>query len=207
MAAMLIANATFSGLAAVGDNSPTGDEHTTFGIMEAERDPANVEFEVPLYVTMAVVSGDTNVRTPRGYNITNRAATGGYSIGVTSMSIEAVGGWNTVATTAAIDNATKIVLSIGGCTMPAAAVGLGRVPVTLAGDFVTGTNPKVIAPQESLSTDANGMTIAGTVQNTARTDKRAAAQFRIRYTVAALDNTGAPLGAVYVGDDRTAAGW
>lgn len=204
--AMLTAGLSFNGLAAVGDNSPTGDQHTTFGIMEAAQDPTNVQFEVPLYVTMAVVSGEANVRTPQGYNITNRAAAGGYSIGVTSMSIESIGTWTTVATAAAVDSATKIFLSIGGATMPATAVGTGRELVTLAGDFGTAAAPTPIAPQASLSTAVNGMAITGTVQAATRTDKRAAAQFRIRYTVAALNGAGAPLGAVYVGDYRTAAG-
>lgn len=204
--AMLLSNLAFTSLAAVGDNNPTGDQHTTFGIMEATRNPENVQFEVPLYVTMAVVSNDGNARTPQGYNIRNTAAVGGYSIGVTSMSIEALGTWSTVATAAEVDSATKIMLSIGGCTMPAASNGTGARQVTLAGDFGTAGALTSIAPQASLSTAANGMAIAGTVQAAVRTDQKAAAQFRIRYTVAALNDAGEPLGAVYVGDDRNAAG-
>ena len=53
MAAVLSAASVTPAVANTVTNNPSGDEHTTIGIMEMGKSPVNVEFEVPLYVTMA----------------------------------------------------------------------------------------------------------------------------------------------------------
>lgn len=69
-----------------------------------------------------------------------------------------------------------------------------------------GDKPKAIAPGNSLSGKPEGLALKGEIKAQDRTDKKAAAQFKITYTVAALSGTGEALGSVYVGDDKTAAG-
>ena len=87
MAAVLSAASVTPAVANTVTNNPSGDEHTTIGIMEMGKSPVNVEFEVPLYVTMAAKSGDTEMTMPEGYDISNAAVPGAdsYDIGVTSM--------------------------------------------------------------------------------------------------------------------------
>jgi len=207
MAAVLSAASVTPAVANTVTNNATGDEHTTIGIMETGKSPVNVKFEVPLYVTMAAKSGDAAMTMPDGYDISNAAAPGAdsYDIGVTSMKIQALGDWKIVSTGTPLNSLTEMIFSIGGCEMPAVAKADGVKNVTLSGAFVDAGKPKAIAPGASLSGDPKGLELLGTIKN--GTDKKAAAQFKITYTVAALSGTGEALGSVYVGDDKTAAGF
>lgn len=209
MAAVLSAASVTPAVANTVTNNATGDEHTTIGIMETGKSPVNVKFEVPLYVTMAAKSGDTAMTTPDGYDISNAATAGAdsYDIGVTSMKIQALGDWEIVSTGTPLTSLTQMIFSIGDCEMPAVAKADGVKNVTLSGAFVDGGKPKAIAPGASLSGDPKGLKLLGTIKGDPRTDKKAAAQFKITYTVAALSGTGEALGSVYVGDDKTAAGF
>ena len=209
MAAVLSAASVTPAVANTVTNNATGDEHTTIGIMETGKSPVNVKFEVPLYVTMAAKSGDAAMTMPDGYDISNAAAPGAdsYDIGVTSMKIQALGDWEIVSTGTPLNSLTEMIFSIGGCEMPAVAKADGVKNVTLSGAFVDAGKPKAIAPGASLSGDPKGLELLGTIKNDTRTDKKAAAQFKITYTVAALSGTGEALGSVYVGDDKTAAGF
>ena len=197
MAAVLSAASVTPAVANTVTNNATGDEHTT------------IKFEVPLYVTMAAKSGDAAMTMPDGYDISNAAAPGAdsYDIGVTSMKIQALGDWKIVSTGTPLNSLTEMIFSIGGCEMPAVAKADGVKNVTLSGAFVDAGKPKAIAPGASLSGDPKGLELLGTIKNDTRTDKKAAAQFKITYTVAALSGTGEALGSVYVGDDKTAAGF
>lgn len=208
MAAVLSAASVTPAVANTVTNNATGDEHTTIGIMEMGKSPVNVKFEVPLYVTMAAKSGDPEMATPDGYDISNAAAPGAdsYDIGVTSMKIQALGDWAIVDTGTPLDLPTQMKFSIGGCDIPAVTKTDGVKEVPLSGDFVNGDKPKAIAPGNSLSGKPEGLALKGEIKAQNRTDKKAAAQFKITYTVAALSGTGETLGSVYVGDDKTAAG-
>ncbi|EHF04283.1 hypothetical protein HMPREF1020_03768 [Clostridium sp. 7_3_54FAA] len=208
MAAVLSAASVTPAVANTVTNNATGDEHTTIGIMEMGRSPVNVKFEVPLYVTMAAKSGDPKMVTPDGYDISNAAAPGAdsYDIGVTSMKIQALGDWTIVDTGTPLQSSTEMKFSIGGCDIPAVVKAAGVKEVPLSGDFVNGDKPKAIAPGNSLSGKPEGLALKGEIKAQDRTDKKAAAQFKITYTVAALSGTGEALGSVYVGDDKTAAG-
>ena len=209
MAAVLSAASVTPAVANTVTNNATGDEHTTIGIMEMGRSPVNVKFEVPFYVTMAAKSGDPEMVTPDGYDISNAAAPGAdsYDIGVTSMKIQALGDWTIVDTGTPLQLSTEMKFSIGGCDIPALVKTAGVKEVPLSGDFVNGDKPKAIAPGNSLSGKPEGLALKGEIKAQDRTDKKAAAQFKITYTVAALSGTGEALGSVYVGDDKTAAGF
>lgn len=188
---------------------------TTVSILQSSVKNPNISYTVPLYVTMAVIANDSNVKTPDNYIISNTTepeTPGDPSsrppIGVTNMSIEKLSSatYSTVDNAAVVEagDATSIFLQIGGEDMPATAEADKVYAVNLKGTTLTTMKestrvPAPIASQKKLD-------ITGKVKSMARTDTKAAAQFRIKYTVSLLDASGQALGAVYAGDDRTAAG-
>ena len=199
---------------ALATGAPPPGTHTTEGnstisIMTAAVDPKNVSFTVPLYVTLAVVSGDGAVKVPDNYMITNTSNGGAvsedYKIGVTAVSFEKLTGstFNTVASAAAVSTElTNIYLTIGGLGMPAlTAPGTQAVTLTAGSAFGEPTAPTPI--------DVNGtmaLPITGAVYNTTRTGAATAAQFRVKYTISLLSGGTTPLGLVYAGNDHVAAG-
>lgn len=190
----------------LGGNTPgeaerKGNGHTTISIMTAASAMENVSFEVPLYATMAVIKNQAKVETPTNYQIKNTANAGGRPIGVTAVNFAklAATGFNTVAANPTA--ATDILLTIGGATMPALSV-QGNANAVLTGSaFVDTGKPKSIAADSTLA-----LPIAGTVASAERTDGGAVAQFKVVYTVSALDAAGNPMGSVYAGDDSFRAG-
>lgn len=225
--AALVVSQSMTALANPSDNNPKGDEHTTIGIMEAETEVGQASFEVPLYVTTAAISGKAELMCPEGYDIKNTSkGNDAHNIGVLSVSVEKIGTWDTVKT-APITN-TQVKLTIGDLVLPAVDNTTKKKTVDIIKDTeahtsvfygkTAGKDTKVtaIAKDQTLSEAAGGVAptaagykgldITGTVQNTTRTNKKAAAQFRVTYVVSALDDAGDPIGNTYVGDDKTAAG-
>lgn len=206
-------------LAAPATNKPTDDQHTTIGIMEAEKDISQTSFEVPLYITTAAVSNSTKLLCPTGYDIKNTAPDG--KIGVVSMTVQKVGDWNTVETAPNPGSKQDVMLTIGDFTLPSVnqtttqkTVVFSEKKTTCA--FYKNNGLTAIPAGETLAQAAGGkgpteegykgLDITGTVSNDTRTNKKAAAQFRITYIVSALDDTGAAIGNTYVGDDKAASG-
>lgn len=212
---------SITALAAKADNNPQGDQHTTIGIMESATEVGQASFEVPLYITTAAVKGQTKLMCPEGYDIKNTA--GNNSIGVLSLTVHKVAGgeWSLVKTTPAADKEVQI--TIGDLILPAINTTTQQktVDFTQAGDgdntaFRKNNKIVAIAPGKTLSetnggaapgtAGYKGLGISGQVSNATRTDKGAAAQFRITYVVSALDANGAAIGNIYVGDSKAAAG-
>lgn len=204
-------------LAAPANNTPTGDQHTTIGILEAEKDISQTSFEVPLYITTAAISGQTKLLCPTGYDIKNTSQDG--SIGVVSMTVQKVGDWNTVENTPT--NEKEVKLTIGDFTLP--SVNDAATPKTVVFSkkgtdcaFYKNNKLTAIPAGQTLAKAAGGkgpteegytgLGITGTVKNVTRNNKKAAAQFRITYIVSALDNNGEVIGNTYVGDDKAASG-
>lgn len=197
---------------ATGGTLPPGT-HTTEGdstisIMTAAVDPKNVSFTVPLYVTLAVVANDADVKTPDNYQITNTSNGGNpsndYKIGVTAVSFEKLSatGFNTVAAEGSVAADTDIYLTIGGLAMPAMnSQDTKAVTTTTASAFGESNAPKPIDVNASMA-----LPITGKVTNAARQGTATAAQFRVRYTISLLSNGTDPLGLVYAGNDSNAAG-
>lgn len=197
-----------------GGGTPSKDEveansDTTISILESTTKNANISYTVPLYVTLAVVSNQAAVKVPDNYAIANTTApeTEGSldtvpKIGVTNMSIERLSteAFKTVESTPAASDAKQIKLSIGGEVMPAVSDVHVVHSFTPKGTiFMSGGKPVGL-------TGTTKLPIEATVATVARTDKATAAQFRVKYTVSLLNASGEALGAVYAGDDRTAAG-
>lgn len=202
--------------------------HTTFSIIEAKENPNSISFSVPLYVTMAVTkdSPDVVVPDPGSYSIVNTSKSSGitpagsspFDIAVVQMKFSKLNGstYNTVAGPA-VTGENDILFRIGKVTMPAlntaetADVGLRVAGSQFLEDSsaagAADSNWKKIAAEPGDPANTLKLDLAGTVKADPNlADKAAAAQFRVQYTVSALDDNGKPLGRVYAGDDRTAAG-
>ncbi len=206
---------------------------TTVGIMEARMDPSNISYEVPLYVTVAAVKGSDELKAPSNYKITNTSKEDGnkdaYDIAVTGMSFQRVAAatWDTVSAPANVNTgvegnhtATKpVYLVIGGVAMPATKGATTEQVVDLKTKATNPTYAGFAATIENAFYDATGkytqiapkaslnLPIYGQVKNEAsRVDTQAAAQFKIKYTVAAVVKDGTILGNVYAGDNSVTAG-
>ena len=219
------------------------DSHTTIGISEVSADdadgldPTNVSFEVPLYVTTAAVGGGAKLKTPTEYDITNNSKKRG--IVVTAMQIEKLqnGTWDTVTDTANIGE-KEVKLAIGGRIMPTTKAVTGKVDVPI---LVQGNNSAFNSDEKYVVIKKDGGTLAkapgnkgknttynevggqivglnidGDIKNTTRTTGKAAAQFKVTYTVSAITKTAddkdentvdknGVVGFTYVGDDKEKA--
>lgn len=198
-----------------GGGTPPGEDEikanadTTISIFSTASSQANMSYTVPLYVTMAIANQDAVVKVPTNYGITNTTKNDDAgkqpNIAVTNMSFEKIkaDGFNTVAADPA--DANGILLKIGHETMPALSA-KGLQTMVPSGDIlVTGGKPTPIGALET-NKGYLDLPIQGTVQKTTRTDSATAAQFRLKYTVSLINDKGEALGAVYAGDDHTAAG-
>lgn len=216
LAAALTLSLSATALASPGTGGPgaspeeiKANSDTTISILESTEKNPNISYTVPLYMTLAVVSNDATVKVPTNYGITNTtaAATGETNppkIGVTNMSFQKLDTsiFNTVgkATDVGTSDKKNIFLTIGGEDMP--ATGMAN---ELHSFVPKGTVLAISGKPKPLSGYTN-LAITGQVAPVTRTNSKTTAQFRIKYTVSLLDTSGNPLGAVYAGDDRTAAG-
>jgi len=201
-AAMAAALAAILPMSAVAQTNSGATGGTSFGIVQTTATPANVSFELPLYVTMAVVSNDTAVVMPSDYKIKNLAATGGYDIKISGMEVEKLAG-STFSLTSDNnpDNMSKnqIYMKIGDAALPALTTEGTPTAVTLTGSTL---ETKQIAPDTEYD-----IALEGVVLGAPRTAADAAAQFKVTYTVSAVDTSGATIGGAYVGDSSSAAGF
>lgn len=215
----------------------------------------NISFEVPLYVTTAAIGESADLATPDTYDIKNSGSRG---IVVTDMRIEKLdkATWSTVED--APKDKKDVKLLIGNLVMPKTkdkAVNEKVAADITNGEenaFAENTKYKVIAkdggklsnayanlkhPNGDLKSDDEvkklvnkdkGINISGTVLAEARTNEKAASQFKVTYVVGAItaaadgkadkpdtgDGTGNGglvtkddiIGFTYAGDDKVAAG-
>ena len=218
----LVALSGVTALAAPVSNPPSGilpqdipfstpaPGETLVGVQVTRQDPQKLTFEVPLYMTVAVVNGagdtDATVVCPTAYAIksTTVSADGTEAdIAVTGMAVKgaAGGSWSLAQGTPTGPN--SIGLSIGGVRLPDVAKGDGEVkPVDLkaAGSlfYTTGTQKYTPIPNDNigLTLPIQGFLPAGTKVTA---DKAPTPQFRCIYTVSLLDKIGAPIGVLYDG--------
>lgn len=209
-----------------GDVTHTGDKaeygHTTFSIIEALQNPNNVSFEVPLYVTMAVTDGETSLTVPTNYSITNTSAKlkteGGvneldaedaFDIAVVKMDFSKLDGSDTSYNTveAAASSNKDMVLTIGGVTMPALdAVGTASADIKASGSLLHNGTSYTKIPANGSTELALPITATLGANAAVTENKGAVAQFKVTYTVSALDSAGNLMGSVYAGDDKVLAG-
>lgn len=212
LATLLAATMTMSLVVPAMAANPTDAEKkanadTVISIYKTEVDPTNVSFEVPLYVTMAVVDKKAQVVVPDNYGIKNTSKTEDvtHGIAVTAMSFTKLEGstFKTVETSA-VDADDEIYLTIGGVAMPAMnAAGTSAVDIKTAGSAFYSEGGKFTEIDAGYTLP---LPLAGTVTESERSNSAAVAQFKVTYVVSALDEHGNPIGAPYIGNDSEAAG-
>ena len=229
--AMVAAGAMILSLSATALAAPAGPDeqaangHTTIGVMEAKNNPKNVSFEVPLYVTMAAVAGQTDVQMPTtAYKITNSSTNAdgnvpGYSIAVTSISFQAVKGgtWGITPTVPTTGAGKVMQLSIGGVPVDQTVAAGGANPAApiFLNTNVTGSvfyNTVSHKPEEISADPAvgNSLTIplSGKIaDNAVAADAPASPQFKVKYTISAVGENHDVIGKTYVGNDSREAGF
>lgn len=189
---------------------------TVFSIFSSSQNAGNMSYTIPLYVTMGVSQGKAEVAVPKNYGIINNSkdatTEAPMNIGVTSIQFEKLPGsfYQTVTSVDGKTSAAAIQLSIGGVNMPARdKEGFDTIKIdgTHSGVFwdTTGTKVKAIAPSTALfDVPIVGKVVADVSPK--RDEKKAAAQFRVKYSVSLLTKDGEPLGSVYAGSDYHQAG-
>lgn len=184
---------------------------TAVGVQTVDLDPDNLSFTVPLYLTVAAASdsaGAPNVIAPDGYlmrNTTGSASGGQYpGIVVSKVDVQGVKGgtWSLSASPA---SGKEIRLSIGGLVLPDVTAG-NTAPVSVEtkgstdNSFYDSAAGQYLPIPGGPGADALVLPIVGSLPpDFVPADERAAAQFKIKYTVSLLDGSGNPVGISYEG--------
>ena len=228
LAAVLSAGSVLPVFAYTADGAWSSEQHTTFGIQEgSETDFANqASFEVPLYVTMAAISGKDTLTTPDGYDVKNSATKEGSYIAVQSFDVEMYQNatWEIIDNNAIPASSKQMTFSIGtvnlspqkkGTTKTYGTKGITADVTLTEGTFAAANGDlKVLNAQQYLSTGTQnpgkGIALAGKIQDTTRTKdgNGTAAQFRVIYHMVPTDDAGnVKTAAAYVGDNKKEAGY
>lgn len=183
---------------------------TAVGVQTVDINPENLSFTVPLYLTVAAASDDAGaprVVVPDGYllrNTTGSTSEGLYpGIVVSKVDVQGVRG-GTWSLKAAPQTDREIQLSIGGLVLPDVNAGdESQVSVATAAtnnSFYDLGNKKYLPIPGGPDAEALVLPLAGSLwSGFTPSEVRAAAQFRIKYTVSLLDNEGNPVGISYEG--------
>lgn len=215
LAALAACSALTAGGMALGVSPPPGfpptqPGKTTVGVQTADLPPDNLSFTVPLYLTVAAIPspGGGQIIAPDGYALRNTTAklpNGSYpDIAVTGLEVSGVAGgtWSLSATPT---QAKEVSLTIGGVTLPEVSAA-SQTPA--AADLTAGDNsfydPAGKGSFRSVpggpDAEALPLPVSGVLSSAFSADPaRAAAQFRVTYTVSLLDGAGMPVGAYYGG--------
>lgn len=201
--------------------SPSDQEYgqnadTVISIFQSEQNAGNISYTVPLYVTMAVSNGQAKAAVPNTYGIINNSKKENgeaMNLGVTAIKFEKLkGGKFKTTSKAAITDPEEINLKIGEVQMPdMSAPGFKNITLNKDNGGLfwdkTATGDGHLTPIP-VSTKLFQIPIDGTVQvATNRTSADGTvAQFRVKYSVALLDNNYKPVGNQYVGSDYVQAG-
>lgn len=188
--------------------SPPGK--TTVGVRTVNISPASLSVTVPLYLTVAAITdddGSSRIVVPDGYLMRNTTGSDPYGnypeIAVTAVKVQGVKG-GTWSLKNNPGSGKEIGLSLGGLNLPEVPAGSGKaVPadITAPGNSFYDSGKKAFRPipggpsQEGLLLPVIGRLGAGFTAG----EEKAAAQFRISYTVSLLDKYGQPVGVSYTG--------
>lgn len=215
-AALLAGGMSGQAQAAIGGGDLAFPENTQPGqtAVGVQVTGANLDvlsYEVPLYVTLAVVEdgGQTKVICPDAdaYYIENtspnRPDGQETAMAVTEVTLSSVTGgtWSLVERPR---QAGEISLSVGGLALPTLAAGAGTsstLETAKAGGSAFYTEKvgyvKLVGDQRRLPLPITGQAMA------MGTESKPAAQFRLSYTVSLLDTNGAPIGVFTDSPERT----
>lgn len=205
--------------AAETESAEENSVKTDVGIAVSRVDPETLSFEVPLYVTMAIRpdpegSGQPAIYIPENYSIKNTTPASQVDgavpeLGVTAITVETVAGgrWSLYGDVAdAAQGELALEMSVGRLSLPDTKAGGNRAQVDLTAadsEFYDMAN-QVYRP---LNTEEPGTVLELSVRLSPELpalsyDGKAAAQFRITYTLSPLDSLGKPMTVVpeYEGD-------
>ena len=187
---------------------------TIVGVQTADKTPENLSISVPLYLTVAATRDSNNtpqVVAPDGYvlrNTTQSVSDGSIpDIAVTGVEVQSVpdGTWS--LTTQTPTGNEQIKLTIGGLTLPEVAAGTPNpVPADMlaaTSSFYDKESGKFMPIRGGEPARGMNLPIEGELPSDYQpTEERAAAQFRIKYTVSMLDASGKPIGVYYEGPGK-----
>lgn len=226
MAMPVMAAKTNNGLEKVDKDNPQytdqqlkQDGHTLFSVFESKTDVADqVSFTVPLYVTMAAVQGQKEMKVPTGYYIENTSKDVA-KIGVTKVDVTALG-WDIVASADAIAAAPNkqttmtFELTNADKTKKLAFKALNKKESktmtdykdeTVSNLFITAgdtTDKNTINPIEKKLDLGMRADIDATAT---REDTATVGAFKVVYSISALTDDNKPKANTYVGDNKTEA--
>ena len=204
-----------------GTGNPNQDEitergDTTFSVIETTTAPGTQSFscDIPLYVTMAVQSGQTAVAVPTNYSIRNTSVDN-VKIGITGIDVTMLpgGSYNLVTSATNVGtNDKNLYLTIGGATAPALTGGstatdsMNLDAATFGTTTGTG-DAAVFTPNPIAQGDTLNLPLVGQVTAATRGNVPAAAQFKVKFTISAMNAGGTATAATpYAGDDSGLAG-
>lgn len=211
--ALLLAGALPGGALAASLPATTPGK-TTVGVQTVDMAPSSLSYTVPLYLTVAAAAGlpgsPPKVVTPEGYslkNTTDSIQDGTYpGIVVSKVEVQGIadGTWSLRSAPA---SGQEISLSVGGLTLPdvdAGNVQFKEAAITANDNsFYDTATKKFLKIPGGPDAEALVLPVAGTLPDTfVPTDVKAAAQFRIKYTVSLLDSAGDPVGISYDGPSK-----
>lgn len=177
---------------------PYVEGETSLGVQVVDSIPSEIlQFEVPLYVTMAVIDTKESVLTPSDYGITNLS---GMDTDIAVIWVEATARstkdyWDFVGTEDDINDDNQMALNVGG--MPIELVDGETVKLDLIDSVFYNKDEKKFIPIKV--DEKRVMNLEGRVKSAVRTNKPAVAQFSLKYTVSQLDESGDPVGVYYEG--------
>lgn len=192
---------------------PTQEGKTAVGVQTVDVAPTSLSYTVPLYLTVAAaadMSGGSRLVVPEGYslrNTTGSAPDGSYpDIVVTDVEVRGIPGgtWSLRAQPA---SGKELSLSVGDLVLPDVNAGNTKPQqADLKGssnsfyDSVNGAYRQIPGGPESAAVPLpiDGALAPGFTPG----DAKAAAQFRIKYTVSLLDRNGNPVGISYEGPSK-----
>lgn len=182
---------------------PVIDDKTSVGVQVTDTDPASISFEVPLFITAAIMDGQASLLVPDNYAIknttTNYSSQGG-EIAVTQVQISRIDGssdWTLVTDTPTQDGQMQV--TIGGITMREPTQDLTYLDLTDS-IFYDKNAQQFAKIQYNQVVDIP--IVANVLPKIRLRALSAVAQFRIHYTISLLDLNGDPIGVgvFYEGD-------
>lgn len=184
---------------------PYVDNETSLGVQVVDYIPHEIlAFEVPLYVTCAVVDLESDVIVPTEYSIHNLSQMGdeAIDIAVTKLTVttrDTKTYWEFIDTEIKSEN--QINLSIGGVPVLLSEGESKDLDLTES-IFYNKNDSKftIIEPNQTLE-----IPLVGVVMTTIRDDiddATAVAQFTVKYTISMLDQDGDPVGIYYEGPTK-----
>lgn len=174
---------------------------TAVGVRVVSADTTVLSFEVPLYVTVAVLDNQPQAIVPNHYGITNTSKNVDGTpaqIAVTGLRLTALAGrtWQT-ASLSSPTHEKGIYTTIGGAVLPQIRLDAGEQTVEV--DLTANDNrfyDTTTSKYRGIGAGYYDLPLTGTVKSMTRANTDAAAQFKLEYSISLFDTTSnTPIGS------------